>query len=466
MFPSAAELVARFLRANDYTETLNAFIREAGLPSDTGSASGSKISIEQILQEKKTFDLSLNFEKLGVQDEHRGWLVLAPTKPSVLASIPTKSNILNVALVKCKLPSKSEPYEYYAATTADRRLHLFDPTVPSLPLIQSYTSFVDSPILDFVVFKSKFLLTASMSGRLLLYNTETDQVLDERKDQTKYIVKLAAWSENSSILLASAGWDSKVLLYRFDIDEEHPLLGQPIATINLSSIPETLSFIQSPETMKPIILLSRKDSTFLYYYSVPLPGENQIKLLGRQNLAPHSNAWISFTPSDVQLSPHDASLVAVATSSTPHMKLIVVRLLIPLESTDRDPDPDRDSVTPITQASQARANLLVQDREEAAMSINVSTMAPQSAYSTPRLVWRPDGSGIWVSSDDGVIRGFESTTGKQIVALEGHEPGSKIRCLWAGRVQKPSDNNTHASYGEECLLTGGFDKELISWGIP
>ena len=46
-------------------------MQEADLPSDTGSASGSTITIESILQEKKTFDLSLNFEKLGVDDSER-----------------------------------------------------------------------------------------------------------------------------------------------------------------------------------------------------------------------------------------------------------------------------------------------------------------------------------------------------------------------------------------------------------
>jgi hypothetical protein len=34
---------------------------------------GGEVTIEQILQEKKTFDVSLNFEKLGVSDKDRGW---------------------------------------------------------------------------------------------------------------------------------------------------------------------------------------------------------------------------------------------------------------------------------------------------------------------------------------------------------------------------------------------------------
>lgn len=53
-------------------QTLATFITEAGLPVDTG-ASSSEVTIEKILQEKKTFDLTVNFEKLGVDDKERKW---------------------------------------------------------------------------------------------------------------------------------------------------------------------------------------------------------------------------------------------------------------------------------------------------------------------------------------------------------------------------------------------------------
>lgn len=58
-------LVARFLRSNNYTETLDAFIREAGLPKDVGQANDKDPdwTIEGVLHEKKTFDQSVNFER-------------------------------------------------------------------------------------------------------------------------------------------------------------------------------------------------------------------------------------------------------------------------------------------------------------------------------------------------------------------------------------------------------------------
>ncbi|KAJ4286248.1 hypothetical protein N0V90_013282 [Kalmusia sp. IMI 367209] len=478
MLPSAAELVARFLKSNGYTKTLATFTDEAGLPVDIGGGN-SDITIEKILQEKKTFDLSLNFEKLGVDVKDREWqsdgefqnvaltislIAIAPSKPLVLDSMP-RSNILSVSVLDLALPTSSKSQSYFAATTADRRLHLIDPGSNPPYAVQSYSSFQDSPILDLATFRSRYLLAASMSGKLLLYDTRTDQVLDQRKDHSKYVVKLAVWSMESSVLVATAGWDAKVFLYCISTDRDDLQLGDPIATMSFPTIPETLLFIRSPEKSHPILLLTRRDSTCLYYYTISSVGSDRsnISLLGKQNLAPHSNAWVAFTPSDVQTCPVDPSIVAVATSSTPHMKLLIVKLLIPPEETssshmNQDLDPG-----PVTQASQARANLLLQDREEAAIMVNVSTMAPQTPYSTPRLVWRPDGSGIYVSSDDGIVRGFEANTGKLAAALEAHQSGSKLRCLWAGRVKVDSGNTAVITPEEEILLSGGFDQKLILW---
>ena len=75
--PLASILVARFLRSNNYAETLNAFIREAGLPADAGQVTDSKENnwtIESVLEEKKAFDQTLGFERYG-EEEKDEWSV-------------------------------------------------------------------------------------------------------------------------------------------------------------------------------------------------------------------------------------------------------------------------------------------------------------------------------------------------------------------------------------------------------
>ncbi|KAF2022132.1 WD40 repeat-like protein [Aaosphaeria arxii CBS 175.79] len=468
MLPSAAEVVAKFLRTNGYNETLASFIKEAGLAPDVGTAS-SNITIEQVLEEKQKFDLSLNFEKLGLEQSH-GWTEPEPRTSNVVTTLPTESNILSVHSIHVVLEVATGPKHCVAVTTADRKLHLIDPATPDLSLLKTYSDFQDSPLLDLIVLEQRYLLVASMSGKMTVFDASQDRVVDERRDHKKYVVKIIAWPEEHSTIIASAGWDSKVLLYRFKtgsgIDTK---IGDPFATINLTSIPECITFIPAVDTSLPILLVTRRDSTFLHYYSIPAATTDaEVCFLGRQNLAPHSNAWVAFTPSDVQICPTDPSLAAIATSSTPHMKLIVVRLLVPPSSkampdlsTDLDAATTQrtglDSSQSLTQAALARAELATQNREEAAITINCNTMATQTAYSTPKLVWRPDGSGIYVNSDDGIVRGFEATTGKLMASLKAHGAGSKVRCL----VAIPPNLNEDAT--KELLVSGGFDQKLIVW---
>ncbi|GMF75929.1 unnamed protein product [Aspergillus oryzae] len=361
-------------------------------------------------------------------------------------------------------------------TGADKQLHLFK-TEPNNALLSSLPGLSESPILSYVSIRNgEYVCLTNMSGQLLLQRDA--EILDKRKDHAKYAVKVVAFEDTDlpqrPIWIATAGWDSKIHLYRLrlpevegaeaDLDSDSVAIGEPIASIALASNPESLLFVQHPDTKELLLLVSRRDSTHLYYYQVPQQQQQhqeqpstpyECPLLGKQNLAPHSNAWIAFSPSCLALSPHDPGLLAVATSTLPHMKVIIVRLLFP--STDSL----LDAREPETQATQALAALSLQNREDAAIVIQANTFAPQTAYSTPQVVWRPDGSGVWVNGDDGVIRGVEGRTGKVVTVLkEGHVVGSKIRTIWAGWVDVGRDGDV---VREEWLVSGGFDKRLVVW---
>lgn len=449
------------------------------MPQDAGSTSKGDWTIEQILQEKKAFDLSVNFEKLGVDNEDKGWHEPAPTTPVIISSLPSSSNILNATVGQIVLPGQAVAKPCLLASTADRRLSMVVPDPRSFELFRSCPDLQDSPILDTAVIDQKYLIVSSMSGRVKLYDCRSEGLLDERKDHTKYVVKVASWQDSTTAYIATAGWDAKIVLYHLRISEGvNPRFGEPLATMDLPSNPEAILFIEHTGSTRPLLLLTRRDSTYLYYYSLPTltGGSREFCLLGKQNLAPHSNAWVAFTPAAVAICPTDPSILAVATSAVPYMKLIILRLLVPphtsspvAAATGRSghmaeitPHPvlELRDVSATTQASQARAALLLQDRESAAILVQCSTLSPQTQYSTPALAWRPDGSGVWVNSDDGVIRGIEASTGKLVASLEGHEPGSKIRCLWAGQV-RIADGDTQIN--EEWVVSGGFDQKLIVW---
>ncbi|KAK8160618.1 WD40-repeat-containing domain protein [Phyllosticta citrichinensis] len=478
--PSPAVLVARFLRANNFEKTLEAFLEEARLPQDAGSTAKGDISLEQILREKEMFDLNLNFEKLGVEDESKAWREPTPSVPTELSKMPTSSNILNTSVENTAFGDES-PAPFVMASTADRRLHVLSSENDHFNVHRSLTHVQDSPILAYDLIAGRYLLTSSMSGKLVLYDSKGELVLDERKDHTKYAVRIVSRGQANGTWVATAGWDAKIFLYYLRQSNESTLrLEAPIATLVLPTNPEDMIFIEHPETAKPLLLLTRRDSTFFHYYSLPdaaggsadLERPVTLQFLGKQNLAPTSNSWIAFTPSSIALSPTDPSLLAVATSAVPHMKLIICRLLVPPAAANRpgsstevsgetsDAVSSRGEFATLTQASQAREALAMQERESAAILVQCSTLAPQTPYSTPSLAWRPDGSGVWVNGDDGVVRGLEAHTGKIVKTLKGHEPGSKIRCLWAGKVASTDGGE------QEWLLSGGFDQRLILWRVP
>ena len=329
-------------------------------------------------------------------------------------------------------------------------------------MFTSSDSIHDSPILSCVAIGREGSLrtvSTSMSGQVVLYDHKDEAVLDERRDHKKYVVKAAAWEASDVTWIATAGWDAKIFLYSIPVSRACSL-GSPVGFLSLSTNPETVTFIRHPDSEFPILLVTRRDSTLLYFYALPIHNESpdppsdphELQLLGTQNLAPHSSNWVSFSLSAVSLCPTDPTLLAVATSAVPHMRLIVVRLIFPPLKRPLLPRNE-----PATQADQAREKLITQDREDAMILIHVNTLAPQTPYSTPQVCWRPDGTGIWVNGDDGVVRGIEAQSGKIVATLkDGHKAGSKIRTLWAGMV------NFIGRY-QECVLSGGFDKKLIIW---
>ncbi|KAK5110925.1 hypothetical protein LTR62_005463 [Meristemomyces frigidus] len=447
---SPAILVARFLRSSGYNETYDAFVTEAGLEPDAGTVGKGDLTLEVLLEEKKAYDFSARFEKLGVEGEdgeQGGWGSGGPEKAEVVTTLPSRSNILCAAVFETE-----EGGSTLLVSTADRRLHALDATTSVLR--DSMSGLQDSPILSTLVYMGKYLLTASMSGQLLLSDL-AGHTIERRRDHLKYIVRVAMLEDDShGLLLATAGWDCKVVLYKPRLSREEGgedtfMLGDPIATIILPTKPEAMVLTLHPETSQPIVLLTRTDSNLIYFYSA----ESTPRLLGKQNLAPHSNAWVAFTPSAIALSPTDPTLLAVGTSSVPHMKLLIVRLLFPPYNQPMLPTRSLAAEPQDTQSSQARRELALASREAAAIQIHCTTMAPQTAYSTPAVAWRPDGSGVWVNGDDGVVRGVEVRSGKVVRVLGGgHEEGSKVRCIWAGVVG-----------GREVLVSGGFDQRLIVW---
>ncbi|KAI9866386.1 MAG: hypothetical protein M1813_001508 [Trichoglossum hirsutum] len=462
---SPAVLVARFLKDNGYRETLPVFLAESGVPLDVVERPGG-FTIEDVLEERKLFELASRFGKVGVSGgegeeggEVAGWAVPAPSIPTRIETLsaPT-ANILHISLLHLlSTTSATTTTPTLLLTRAPSQMHLLSPNEPHHPFPATnnhpFTPH-DSPVLATALLRNRWLLSTSMSGQLAVSDlVGGGGVVGRRHDHRKFAVGIAVrdGGEGEGVWVATAGWDGRVFVYCMEFtgedvgagEQRQPVLNPPLNNINLPSNPLSLLFIPHPTsaTNTPLLLLSRTDSTLLYYYTIlPTPA-----LLGTQPLTPHTNSTSAFSPSAIGLRPpiakdiSSAPIVAVATSHVPYQKLIIARLLIP------PPQTATATATPIPSATVAEL--------ASAILLHVTTHSPQSPYSTPQLAWRPEGNGIWVSGDDGVIRGIDVVTGKVAAALGGaHEEGARIRALWAGCVD-----------GEERMVSGGFDGRAVVW---
>lgn len=308
-----------------------------------------------------------------------------------------------------------------------------------------------------------YLLTSKMDGTVDIYSRESGRLVATVKVHTSFVNQIVSTWDEDRIVIATAGWDRKASVFCPPLDQLRSMdredyygvktaLSPTVDSHQTSANVQSVLFARHPDTDVLYVIYTIRDSIYLHYLQLkPLKqhdGSTRYTATpaGRQSLAPQLHStWTAFTPAHIEACPTDPTLVAVATSHTPSMKLIVTRLVFPGQA----------DVVANTGATPGSG--IYGTKDELAIRFAVSTNAPQNDYSTPRCVWRPDGSGIWVSADDGVIRGVDARTGKVVKQLKGHEPGTKIRCLWAGIL--PDENGVK----REVMISGGFDKRLIIW---
>ncbi|KAI5303995.1 hypothetical protein KEM56_006983 [Ascosphaera pollenicola] len=362
-----------------------------------------------------------------------------------------------------------QPFKYRAAqgqalmvSTACRQLHVLDPETFQLvsPL---HLKVFDSPVMSCVsLLNGEFLAVITLLGKLTILKGATMKSMGAVVHHNKHAMMVASYEDGNTIWLASAGFDERVHVYRLAYDrltqQLTRLADAPRKEIPLPTRPECILITRDQATGNIVLVLSRGGSNNLEYYRLRTSptGKTDICRLGLQNPVPQSSVWILFSLSQFRLCPVDPGLLAIATSSTPNLKIIVVRMRIP-------PSPEGAGPSRVTLTTSNLARLTVQapKSDDPLMPLQCTVPAPQTRYSKPQIAWRPDGCGVWVTGGDGVIRGVDVRNGKIVATLgekeKGHQSGRKIRCIWAGMVKKGP------GVAEEWLVSDGFDKRLFMW---
>lgn len=284
------------------------------------------------------------------------WAIPAPNFKSLLPE--QMANILFVKVANLSMPTSIDDpaagnsvRPCILVTEADRSLRIFD--FYTFDLLKVYLHIHSSPILMLEVLDESNIMTGGMDGRLVISTPSTGEVTVELKDHFKYLVKIAISKDHKYV--ATAGYDKKVHVYSLEKPESGPIVLSKIGTLTFPTNPEAAIFVYADgedgaTTTK--LVVSRRDSTFLYYYKL----QPNLVEFARHNLNPESNSWVSFCAMDLVLDPTEHKYLGAVTSTVPHMRFML------LES-------GNDTILK-----------------------NAFTRAPQDAYSTSRVTWRPQGS--------------------------------------------------------------------------
>lgn len=299
------------------------------------------------------------------------------------------------------------------STSSDKQVLFFDSETGEIiesldPVQRVLDTGHTSPVLDVAQHPSekREFITVGMDGKVCLWDLLKRKVVSEHKDHTRFIVR-CAWDPRGEYL-ATAGYDKRIVIYRrrgaatdMDTDDNDgdndddievaDLQTQldPIFTLDTRSNPEAIHFVSA--SAKTWLVYTLRDDCFMHYVNVDdivagagAAAPEQVSFNTNENPfdTHRSYSILSITSHPTQLGL--LSLLTGAHSSTSSTSLI---LLLPLFS----------------------------DQRAATIHTNVQT----SEHYSPRHIWLPDGSGVYVTSEEGFLRLYDSS-GKERCILGVH----------------------------------------------
>lgn len=399
---SVHSFVGHFLKSNGYTQTLKSFEAEHGSVIPTELPHGELL--EEILADRGNF-LTLAKSPQALEDNVNEELkVIKNTFKPWSAPYPSASRELGAPkalVVDCAFYRENGSTYGLLATTA-KTLVVLD--VDSGNIHTEITNPINGVVCKRIVVASELVLLCGMDGKVYLGRLEENlakfKVLSTTQVHLRLITDVTVTNWRGQSVLVSMGWDKLVKVHTI-----HSEKLEQIGVLELSHLGTSLDAVEHRGNLA--IVVCKNEITLMDVLS--LERNQPLKLHCKIALSDAEFLTTGFTPMCVRIFAQDLSqpVVAVATSHEPFMRVIVTAL------TDTE-NPE----------SILRGHILA----------NFSTPSPQSKFSHARLEWRFDGSGLWLFGDDGVIRGFEVSTGRTVTELKVHDGVIKSLCVDKDRL--------------------------------
>lgn len=394
---SVHSFVSHFLKSNGYTETLKSFEAEHGSVIPTELPHGELL--EEILADRINFltlakspqalEEHLNEELKSVKNTLRSWSAPYPGTSRELSA--PKALVVDCAFYH----ENGSKYGLLATTT--KSLIVVD--IESGNIHTEIKNPINGIVCKRILVAGELVLLCGMDGKVYAGRLEENltkfHILSTTQVHLRLITDVTVTTWRDQIVLVSMGWDKLVKVHAI-----HPEKLDQIGVLELSHLGTSLDAVEHKGNLA--IVVCKNEITLMDVFR--LEPNQPLKLHCKIALSDAEFLATGFTPMCVRIFAKELfqPLVAVATSHEPFMRVIVTALT----ETDKP-------------ESILRGHILA----------NFSTTSPQSKFSHAHLEWRFDGSGLWLFGDDGVVRGFEISTGRTVTELKIHDGVIKSLCL-------------------------------------
>lgn len=422
---SVEALIAQYLRTHGYIATAAKFEEELGMklkdPQDHEP-------LESIIKDRLHFD---EIKDTELDDVHHAKASLKAEIPNWYPRRPDFKETLQLGIASLIIYCTSWQWRNRTLglfVTNTKQLIVFDLIRNELLLTESFSSIIKLvvPVSDNTV------AFADMSGSITLKKLVQHDVEEEGSENEwtfesidsnsiKLHRRLIIDMKYSDDYFVSIGWDNRVVIGSIK-DLKVKIIDDAVLQSNPTSI-----LMMKDDSGAPVVLVGRLDSSLLHMFTLQ---NDKFVEVARLSLNDSEFSTYSFQPmSIVQIKPH---IVTVATDHVPFMRLIT--LYVPKLS-EIKPDP-QSSIIPIIRA------LIIS---------NYNSMSPQDKYSSPILLTRPKGAGLWFAGDDGKLRGIDLKTGNVMEELDSNEGRAKSAFI-----------TTHDN-DEIIVVAGAVDRTISIW---
>lgn len=336
---------------------------------------------ERYLKQQPIFNDDKEAAPLDPALEFHPSALLESSKPrTIVTPFDTAGLITSLVAVQGSSLSKSHPLVLIGC--ADKSLRLYN--LCTRELVHVFHSLHGNAAVRSINYiGNDIALTGGMDGNFIATDLATREQIGQEKAHSRFI-NATAWNADHSVL-ASGGFDGWIKLYRVSVEEGNKSVKfELLGSHKFMQIPTSVELIELDSKLN--LLACTQDSTVMHFLSVPESSEappTSLEAIGKVNLLDAEySSFVTFTPLHIAIS-SDRKRYAVATSHSPHLRIIVGRFGVD------------------------------------GIDLNLLAHAPQDKFSLPRITWSLDGKGIWCTGDDGVVRGIEVETGKLNLELRG-----------------------------------------------